>query len=87
MKHKLPFITIALVYIAFIIIDRAMGRYEPSHLILFPLAALAFFLPVLFAVHIIVSLFARPWREESLNWIIFSIDIIIAGFLATLEVL
>ena len=87
MKQKLPYLVIILVYIAFVIIDRAGGSYEPSHLILFPLAALAYFLPVLFAVHIIVSLFARPWREESLNWIIFSIDIIIAGALATIEVL
>ena len=87
MRRFTPYIVIILVYVAFILIDQSSGAYIPAHLILFPMAALAYFLPVLFGVHLIVTLFARPWREEELNWIIISIDIIIAGVLATFEVL
>ena len=87
MKRYTPLIVIALVYVAFVLIDLGTGLYKPAHLILFPLATLGFFVPVLFVVHLVVSLFARPWREDELTWLIISIDILIAGILATIEIL
>ncbi len=87
MKRKLPLIVLVLVYAAFVAADLVGGWYKPSHLFLYPLAALAWFVIVLVGVHFIVSLFIRPWREQELNWIIISIDIIIAGILAVHEVI
>ena len=87
MKRKLPLIVLVLVYAAFVAADLVGRWYKPSHLFLYPLAALAWFVIVLVGVHFIVSLFIRPWREQELNWIIISIDIIIAGILAVHEVI
>lgn len=87
MKRKLPLIVLVLVYAAFVAADLAGGWYKPSHLFLYPLATLAWFVIVLVGVHFIVSLFLRPWREQELNWIIISIDIIIAGLLAIHKVI
>lgn len=47
--------------------------WAPEHLFLFPLAALGFFLPVWFFVHLIINLFIDIYKEEDLNWLIISI--------------
>ena len=47
--------------------------WAPKHLFLFPLAALGFFLPVWFFVHLIINLFIDIYKEEDLNWLIISI--------------
>ena len=47
--------------------------WAPKYLFLFPLAALGFFLPVWFFVHLIINLFIDIYKEEDLNWLIISI--------------
>ena len=78
MKRYAPLITFFLVYAAFVLVELYTGKFSPLHLFLYPLAVLAYFLPVWFFVHLLVSLFIRPWKEEDLNWLILSIDIILS---------
>lgn len=83
MKCYAPLITFILVYVAFVLVELYTGKFSPLHLFLYPLAVLAYFLPVWFFVHLLVSLFIKPWKEEDLNWLFLSIDIIISGVGAT----
>ena len=55
----------------------------PSAPVSLPLGCSGLFLPVWFFVHLLVSLFIKPWKEEDLNWLFLSIDIIISGVGAT----
>ena len=83
-KRYLPLITIFLVYAAYVSYGLCTGQFAPKHLFLFPLAALGFFLPVWFFVHLILNLFIDIYEEEDLNWLIISIDIVICGILAAI---
>ena len=87
MKRYLPLITAVVIYVAFILIVLGYGLFRPIQLLLFPLAILGFLIPVWFFVHLLISLFIKPWREEELNWIIISIDIVLAGVLAIIQML